>query len=128
TRETSLRVLRDLLNEQYVVATDEDVRRFKDLESLVDAECRHGREFLRSRADDKMYYVIMSANLAPLSVEDLQELERWLQGTIRADGSENPGRVAGISGTMVGLLLSVTGFGDQTVLGRSESFKPEEVR
>lgn len=128
TRETQVRVLRDLLNEQYVVATPEEVRRFQDLDALVDAVCHHRREFLPPLHPDWTYYVVLSANLAPLSVDDLQELERWLQGTIRSGDESGPGRVAGLSGTMVGLLLSVTGFGDETVRGRSASFLPREVQ
>jgi hypothetical protein len=128
TRETSLRVLRDLLNDQYVVATAEEVRRFPDLESVVRAVCHDRREYLQPLAPEKTYYVILNANLAPLSVDDLKELERWLQGTIRAGPDESPGRIAGISGTMVGLLMSVTGFGDETVSARSHSFVPRELQ
>jgi Domain of unknown function (DUF4390) len=127
TREIQFRVLRDLLNDQYVVVTPEEVRRFPDLESLGDAVCRARREYLRPLDPDKSYYVVVNANLAPLSVEDLKELERWLQGTLRSGDEEGSGRVAGISGTMVGLLLSMTGFGDETYRARSVRFVPREL-
>ena len=128
TREIELRVLRDLLNDRYVVVTPEELQRFADLDSLGGAVCTGRREYLRPLASHKTYYVIVNANLAPLSVEDLKELEEWLQGTLRGPDEEGPGRIAGISGTMVGLLLSVTGFGDETVQARSQRFSPEELR
>jgi len=127
TRELQFRVLRDLLNDQYVVVTPEEVRRFPDLEALGEAVCRKRREYLPPLDPNKSYYIIVNANLAPLSVEDLKELERWLQGTLRSGDDEGSGRVAGISGTMVGLLLSVTGFGDETYRARSVRFVPRDL-
>jgi hypothetical protein len=123
-REVQFRVLRDLLNDQYVLASREDVRRFPTLDSLATAACAHRREYLRPLAPDKPYYVVVSLNLAPLSVDDLRELEIWLQGTIRTGEGERGG-ITGLSGTMVGMLLSATGFGDQTFRGRSSTFVPQ---
>jgi len=127
TREASVRVLRDLLNDQYIAASREEVRRFPQLDSLAQSVCAHRREYLRPREPKKSYYVVVSANLAPLSVEDLRELERWLSGSLRSGEESNPGRVAGFSGTMVGLLMSVTGFGDETTTSRSERFVPASL-
>lgn len=124
TRETQMRVLRDLLNEQYVLATREEVRRFADLDTLTHYACTGRREYLRPLAPDRTYYAVVSANLAPLSVEDLRELEEWLQGTIRGSDGRRAGGISGLSGTMVGLLMSVTGFGDVTVHERTERFVP----
>jgi hypothetical protein len=123
-RESQLRVLRDPLNDQYVAATTEEVRRFGQLDSLAAAVCLHRRAYLPKLDPSKTYYVVVTSNLAPLSVEDLQELEKWLQGTIRAGDQTNPGGVVGLSGTAVGMLLGFSGFGDVTVRTRSESFVP----
>ncbi len=125
-REFQFRVLRDLLNDQYVLASREDVRRFPGLDSLSVVACAHRREYLRPLAPDKPYYVVVSVNLAPLSIDDLRELETWLQGTIRTGEGERGG-ITGLSGTMVGMLLSATGFGDQTVRRRSVTFVPQEL-
>jgi hypothetical protein len=127
TRESRLRVLRDLLNDQYILVSPEEVRRFADLESLTQAACSNRKEYLRPLSPDKSYYVTITANLAPLSVEDLKELEEWLQGTLRT-GESHAGGIAGISGTMVGMLMSMTGFGDETVHGRTPSFVPDDLR
>ena len=123
-RESQLRVLRDPLNDQYVAASPEEVRRFGHLDSLAASVCLHRRAYLPKLDATKTYYVVVTSNLAPLSVEDLRELEEWLQGTIRAGDKANPSGVVGLSGTAVGMLLGFTGFGDETVRTRSENFVP----
>jgi hypothetical protein len=124
-REYQFRVLRDLLNEQYVLASREEVRRFTSLDSLAIAACSRRRDYLRPLAVDKPHYVLVSFNLAPLSVADLRELEEWLQGTIRT--GETSRGITTLSGTLVDLLLSATGFGDETAQGRAPTFVPEQV-
>jgi hypothetical protein len=123
-RESQLRVLRDPLSDQYVAASPEEVRRFSQLDSLATAVCLHRRAYLPKLEADKTYYVVVASNLAPLSVEDLRELEEWLQGTIRSGDQANPSGVVGLSGTAVGMLLGFTGFGDVTVRTRSQNFVP----
>ena len=119
-------MLRDLLAEQYVLVTPEDVRRFPTLDSLAAVVCTR-RDYLRPSEDNRQYYVVVGFNLAPLSVADLRELEEWLQGTLRGGGGERGG-VIGLSGTLVGMLMSATGFGDVTATGRTRNFVPADVR
>jgi len=126
TREFRFRVLRDLLAEQYVLVSPEDVRRFPSLDSLAATVCNR-RDYLRPADDDRPHYVVLGFNLAPLSVADLRELEDWLQGTLRGSDGERGG-VTGVSGTLVGLLMSATGFGDITVSGRTRTFVPADIR
>ena len=125
-REFRVRVLRDMLAEQYVLASAEDVRRFPNLDSLA-VSVTSRRDYLRPQAERRPYYVVIGFNLAPLSVEDLRELEDWLQGTLRGSDGERGG-ITGLSGTLVGMLMSATGFGDLTVRARTRTFVPEQVR
>jgi len=127
TRESQMRVLRDLLNEEYVLVTGEEVRRFRDLEALTEAACAHRREYFPSLRGGRTYSIVVTANLAPLSVEDLRELETWLQGNLRSGESSSREGVAGLSGTMVGMLLAWTGFGDDDVRARSAAFTTEQL-
>jgi hypothetical protein len=120
-------VLRDLLNEEYVLITGEEVRRFRTLEDLTEAACAHRREYFPALRAGRTYYVSVTANLAPLSVEDLRELENWLQGSLRGGEVSPQEGVAGLSGTMVGMLLAWTGFGDDDVRARSAPFQPEQL-
>jgi len=129
TRESQLRLYRDLLNDQYVLASREEVRRFADLQTLTQAACEHRREYLRPLSPSKPCYVVITASLAPLSVDDLKELEEWLQGTIRGPKDDSrPGGIVGISGTMVGMLMSMSGFGRVSVHERTPTFTPDDVR
>jgi hypothetical protein len=125
-REFRVRVLRDMLAEQYILASPEDVRRFTNLDSLAASVSRR-RDYLRPQTVRRSYYVVVGFNLAPLSVEDLRELEDWLQGTLRGADGEGGG-ITGLSGTLVGMLMSATGFGDVTVRARTRTFVPEQVR
>jgi len=127
TRESQARVLRDLLNEEYVLITGEEVRRFRELDALTEVACAQRREYFQSLGAGRSYYVVVTANLAPLSVEDLRELESWLQGNLRSGDVSPREGVAGLSGTMVGMLLAWTGFGDDDVRARSITFVPEQL-
>ena len=61
-------------------------------------------------------------------VGDLNELDEWLKGTLRGRGSDtDSGLISGLSRTMGGLLLSLTGFGDRTVHVRSPRFRPAQI-
>ncbi|MFQ5599105.1 MAG: DUF4390 domain-containing protein [Candidatus Krumholzibacteriia bacterium] len=135
TYEREFRLFRDLLNDEYLVVTPEETQQFAALDSLVEAVClfhRHseqGPQYFRRAlfAPGKRYYVVITAHLAPLSVEDLNELDDWLQGTIRRRGDQTRGGISALSRTMGGLLMSMTGFGDKKVRGRTPKFRPEEV-
>ncbi len=132
--ERRFRILRDLLNDLYYVVTPEQTSRFTHLDSLVAVVGKVARGsdnepayFGRALFDDnKTYYVVVTARLAPLTVEDLNELDEWLRGTFTGRDDE-AGGLSGLTRTMGGLLMSMTGFGDRQLKTRSPSFKPAEV-
>ena len=136
TQERRFRLFRDVLSGEYWLVTDEESQRFANFEALLDAVTRFRQHTSPlplpfPSADlpgDKEYYLIVTANLTPLSVEDLNELDEWLKGTIRGGNPDNnTGVISGLSRTMGGLLLSLTGFGDRTMRARSPSFRPQEI-
>ena len=57
------------------------------------------------------YYVVITATLRPLSVEDLEEVEGWLSG--EAGGKGGFGVVTEIPRTIFDTVRNVAGFGDQ---------------
>ena len=57
------------------------------------------------------YYVVLTATLRPLSVEDLEEVEGWLSG--EAGGKGGFGVVTEIPRTIFDTVRNVAGFGDQ---------------
>ena len=133
--EREFRLFRDLLNNVYYVRTPEETRRFAQYDSLVAAISRFqlgsqlGPQYFERHlfVPDKSYYVVITASIAPLTVEDLAELDDWLRGTLGRHGDEVGGGISGLSRTMGGLLMSMTGFGDKRVKGRTPDFRPREM-
>jgi hypothetical protein len=67
------------------------------------------------------YFVAIRATLRPLSAEDIDDVETWLN-----DGSENGGRgVRAIPGYLFDVIVGLSGLGDQAVTGRSGFFRVE---
>ena len=132
--EREFRLFRDLLNDEYVVLTPRTTRRFSTLDSLSASVCRfqrgveNGPLYLPRElfVADREYYVVVVATLAPLTVEDLNELDAWVRGTLRG-GPEDSGGISGLSRTMGGILMSMTGFGDQRVKGRTRDFRLGDI-
>jgi len=76
---------------------------------------------------DRSYYLHLSVELQPLTVEEIRELEGWLRGTW--SGSEGrTSRTRGISRGLFGLVKNLTGFGDEVVRTRSENFSLDQLR
>jgi len=133
TYERSFRIFHDLLNDLYFVVTPEQSFRWTQLDSMTAAVSRFSRNsqqgpqyFAKSLFQpDHEYYVVITATLAPLSVEDLNELDDWLRGTLAGRGDDGGG-ISGITQTMGGLLMSMTGFGDKQFKARTQPFTPAE--
>ena len=68
------------------------------------------------------YYVVLTATLRPLTVEDLQEVEGWLSGGPGSGGRSGFGVVAEIPRTIFDTVRSVAGFGDQKARALSATF------
>ena len=138
TQERQFRIFRDVLGGSYWLVTEEEQQTFPTFEALVRAVTRFRQSSQTAAmplpfpsADlpaHKEYYLVITASLTPISVEDLNELDEWLKGTIRGRGSDtDSGIISGLSRTMGGLLLSLTGFGDRTVRVRSPRFRPGQI-
>jgi len=132
TVELRFRIFRDPLNDLYHVFTPErETLRFTHLDSLTTFVSHIARDApnnsppyfdRRLFQDGKTYYIVVTATLSPLTVEDLNELDSWLRGTLsgRDDGT---GGIAGFTRTMGGMIMSMTGFGDKQVKARSRAFE-----
>jgi uncharacterized protein DUF4390 len=59
------------------------------------------------------YYVVLSATLRPLSVEDLEEVEGWLSGEVGSGRRSGFGVVTEIPRSIFDAVRNVAGFGDQ---------------
>ena len=68
------------------------------------------------------YYAIIRVEVKPLTVEDIEEVERWLSGEAKRIGKPGPGSIARLPAYIVGLLANLSGLGDETATYRTGTF------
>jgi hypothetical protein len=68
------------------------------------------------------YYAIARVEVKPLTVEDIEEVERWLSGEAKRAGKPGPGSIARLPAFMMGLLANLSGLGDETAVVRTGTF------
>ncbi len=68
------------------------------------------------------YYAIVRVIVKPLTVEDIEEVERWLSGEAKRAGKPGPGSIARLPTYMLGVLANLAGLGDETVTYRTGAF------
>lgn len=72
------------------------------------------------------YVIVVKAVLQPMSVDNYEEIKRWLAGEVRdlnpkaLKSSESPDEKAG--DWLLGLVLNLTGFGDRVITAKSPAF------
>jgi hypothetical protein len=73
------------------------------------------------------YYVVLTATLRPLTVEDLEEVEGWLSGEVGSGSKSGFGVVTEIPRTIFDTVRNVAGFGDQKARVMSGRFGLREL-
>ncbi len=73
-------------------------------------------------AREARYYAIAKVEVKPLTVEDIDEVERWLSGEAKRAGKPGPGSIARLPGYVVNLLANLSGLGDETATVRTATF------
>lgn len=68
------------------------------------------------------YYALIRIEVKPLSVEDIEEVERWLSGEAERAGKPGPGSIARLPASLVRMLANLSGFGDETASLRTRNF------
>ena len=68
------------------------------------------------------HYAIVTAAVKPLTVEDLEAVEKWLSGEAKRSGKPGPGSIAKLPTYLVDVLANLSGFGDEVGRWRSGSF------
>lgn len=68
------------------------------------------------------HYAIVTAAVKPLTVEDLEAVEKWLSGEAKRSGKPGPGSIAKLPSYLVSMLANLSGFGDEVARWRSADF------
>jgi len=69
------------------------------------------------------YYVIVTATLKPLSVEDVEEIEGWLSGEVKTTGGKGFGVITELPRSVFDAVRNFVGFGDQKARAMSPDFE-----
>jgi hypothetical protein len=78
-------------------------------------------------ADGSRYYVVVSATLKPLSVEDARQVEGWLSGEVEGSQDEPWGGLAGLPLSLFDAARNFAGFGDEHARVTTEPFGSRDV-
>lgn len=73
------------------------------------------------------YYLVVSAVLKPLSVEDVQEVEGWLSGEVRSKGEAGFGVVTELPRALFDAVRNFAGFGDRRTRAVSTEFELRDL-
>jgi hypothetical protein len=69
------------------------------------------------------YYVVVTATLKPLSIEDVEEIEGWLSGEVRTSAGKGFGVITELPRSLFDAVRNFVGFGDQTARAISTDFE-----
>ena len=76
---------------------------------------------------DADYYVVVSATLTPLSVEDVQEVEGWLSGEVESKRHSGFGVFTELPHALYDAVRNFAGFGDRHARAQSHAFEPADL-
>jgi hypothetical protein len=74
--------------------------------------------------DDTRCYVVVTATVKPLSVEDAQEVEGWVSGEVRNQQQAGFGAITQLPRSLFDAVRNFTGFGDARDQAQTPEFTP----
>jgi hypothetical protein len=106
------------------VTPDGEILEISDRGELVEILCVQD-SIVGARSTDlepgKDYYFAITARLTPIDLNQLGEVEGWLSGEIRTGARR--GGILGVPKAVVGVLADLAGFGDRSIVVRSDVFR-----
>ena len=130
-QHTEIRIARDAWSDEYLMQRDAGPRiTVPDLEEVDYQFARPTRVRLvpvTSMQPGVRHYVIVRAEVKPLTPEDIEEVEGWLSGEAKRAGKPGPGSIARLPSYMMGVLANLSGLGDEVARFRGGTFTREDL-
>jgi hypothetical protein len=126
------KVQRNVFDDRFFVH-GEDGKRFivSDLPALERHLSIRRAEFVSRITNlprEKSYYVAVTPSLRPLTIEDVQEVEAWLNGEIEESRDETAiSVITGVPRMFFNVFVDLAGLGDKSTLARSGTFRLDAV-
>lgn len=129
-RDIRMKVFFDNWENKYVIMSAEEKRLTNSLET-VGEKCSQIHNFeiapLKQFKGDNDYFFTVKMILRPLSIENYQEIKHWLSGKAKSfnlkDLDDTDQQEKKLKGGLLKMFLSLTGFGDKVISGKSSDFK-----
>lgn len=67
------------------------------------------------------FYLVVTATVRPLNLDDLEEIDAWLSGDV---AGRQGGGLLGIPRALAGIVVDLSGLGDRSAAARSRTFVP----
>jgi hypothetical protein len=116
-------------DKQYVWFDEESGERFitSSTEKII-KRCTEHSQFVSADTNalepQRQYYILVYATLEPFTVENMEEMRKWLSGEVESLDLKNniessPKR---LTASMFAFIKNITGFGDRQYFGKTEMF------
>lgn len=76
---------------------------------------------------ERRFYLVLSATMQPLSVKDVDEVERWLTGEVRAERRSSIGVITQLPSSVFEAVRNFAGFGDSRARAITPDFTPSQL-
>lgn len=129
-QDLRMKVFFDNWENKYVIMSEEERRLTHSLDAVRE-KCSQIQNFvvsaLEQLKDGNAYFLTVKMILRPLSIENYEEIKHWLSGKAKnfnlKDIDDTEQQEKKLKGGLLKMFLSLTGFGDKVVSGKSFDFK-----
>ncbi|MEE4312320.1 MAG: hypothetical protein V2J62_10685 [candidate division KSB1 bacterium] len=132
-KEIRIKTFYDFWEEKFVILTPDEQRLTRSMKT-VRKRCTEFTNFriasVKDMNEDMTYFLIIEVILRPLSVENYEEIRKWLSGEVKdidlKEMSDPEKQETGLKNSLLRTFMTITGFGDRVIKGESKKFLVKE--